>query len=250
MAKIKNSAPFTAPLEGYSVVNNSDGSVYLRRRSRVSKERIAIDPSFKRLRENLQEFTTMAKATKLIRTTFGDLKDRIHFRTLNARLSSVVSKIKYLDNESMRGERKISSGIATDEGKALLNGFSFSELSTINSVMTKAYVLNEETKAVTITGLVTNENLNWTPGADVVGIKMRWANIDFDKNEFDVVESIEVKSPKSQVPLYISLAFANPPTGSGVNVVVMVITFYQSVNGVDYIFMNSSYNVAQIISVS
>jgi hypothetical protein len=250
MAKMKNSSAFAAPLEGYSVVNNGDGSLYLRRRSRISKERIATDPNFKRVRENLQEFGTMAKATKLIRTTFADLKDRIQFRSLNARLSSVVSKLKYMDNVSMRGERKVSSGIATDEGKAILNGFSFSELSTISSVMTKTYELNEDTKALTIAGLITNDNLSWTPGADVVGIKLLWANIDFDNNEFAVVESNEVKSAKSQVPLNINLAFANPPAGSGVNVIVMVITYYQSVNGMDYIFMNGSYNVAQIISVS
>ena len=111
MSKMKNSAPFVGALEGYSVVNNNDGSLYLRRRSRISKERIATDPNFKRVRENLQEFASMARATKLIRTAFADLKDRIQFRSLNARLSSVVSKLTYLDTQSVRGERKVSAGI-------------------------------------------------------------------------------------------------------------------------------------------
>ena len=249
MAKLNGLFQFEGTLDGYTVVKTKNGS-YLRRKGGLSKERIESDPNLGRVRENLKEFGMVAASSKLIRTAFNGLKGRIHFSSVGGRLSKLTAQIKQMDASSVRGERKVAVGIATAEGKSLLMGFSFNASVTLTAVMNNKFTTDEVTGAITIPGLVPAADLKAGVGANLAGFKAYWAKLDFELNKYEVSESSEVKLALDNMASNVSLVYAEPPAGEGINVMVLAITFYQTVNGVDYILQNGAHNVAQIVAVS
>ncbi len=86
-------------------------------------------------------------------------------------------------------------------------------------------------------------------GANSVGIKAYWAKIDFEMGKAVVSQTNQVKLALNTTVTDVALTYAAPPAGAGIDVFVLSIVFYQTVNGVDYLLQNGAHNAADIIAV-
>ena len=248
MAKLSSLFKFEGTVDDFTVVKNSKGG-YLRRKGGLDKERISSDPNLVRIRENNMEFGMLAGASKTIREAFKDLKQGIRVQSLTSRLTKVFTSIKNLDSTSARGYRQVVVGLASAEGKNHLNGFSFNSTKGISSILQKPYVLDPVTGTVSITGLAPAFDTLGGAGANTVCLKTYWAKIDFETGKSVVSQSNQVRLPLNTAISDVTLSHAASPEGTGIDVIVLAITFYQTVNGIDYLLQNGAHNAADIIAV-
>ncbi|TDP57623.1 hypothetical protein [Flavobacterium dankookense] len=229
---------------------NREGKSFFRKKGGVSKQRIENDPNFVRTRENMSEFSTNISAGKLLRLSLGSLVFKAKDSRLSNRLMKTMSAIKNLDTSSARGERVISLGIATPEGKRQLTGFDFNSNAPLDSVLFANYTLDNATGKVEIPNIMLAEQLRFPEGANFASFQCGVLNLDFETGLSELVLSTVTNLPIDLTTNTIELVPAAMPTGTGVNIYVLMISFYQAVNGVQYSLKNEEFNVLHIVDVS
>ena len=83
---------FTGGVGNLSFYKSQDGYL-VRKKSGVSRERIMSDRAYVRTRENIAEFGTGARATKLLRRSFSPLIRTVADNRVTSRLTSAVMKV-------------------------------------------------------------------------------------------------------------------------------------------------------------
>jgi hypothetical protein len=226
-----------------------EGKNYVRKKSGVSKERIANDPNYVRTRENMNEFSLNISSGKMLRLSLGSLVFKAKDARLSNRLMQTMSKIKNLDSTSARGERSVSNGIATAEGKQYLIGFDFNSNAPLDSVLFANYTLDTATGEIAIASIIPADQLRFPEGATNVVFQCGVLNIDFATGLTDLVLSPPNNLLLNMTQSSISMIPASLPTGAGVTVYLFIVTFFQEINGVPYSLKNEEYNVLHIVDV-
>lgn len=226
-----------------------EGKNYVRKKSGVSKERIANDPNYVRTRENMNEFSLNISSGKMLRLSLGSLVFKAKDARLSNRLMQTMSKIKNLDSTSARGERSVSNGIATAEGKQYLIGFDFNSNAPLDSVLFANYTLDTATGKIAIASIIPADQLRFPEGATNVVFQCGLLNIDFATGLTDLVLSPPNNMLLNMTQSSISMIPASMPTGAGVTVYLFIVTFFQEINGVQYSLKNEEYNVLHIVDV-
>jgi hypothetical protein len=226
-----------------------EGKNYVRKKSGVSKERIANDPNYVRTRENMNEFSLNISSGKMLRLSLGSLVFKAKDARLSNRLMQTMSKIKNLDSTSARGERSVSNGIATAEGKQYLIGFDFNSNAPLDSVLFANYTLDTATGEIAIASIIPADQLRFPEGATNVVFQCGVLNIDFATGLTDLVLSPPNNMLLNMTQSSISMIPASMPTGAGVTVYLFIVTFFQEINGVQYSLKNEEYNVLHIVDV-
>lgn len=226
-----------------------EGQSLVRKKGGVSKQRIETDPNFVRTRENMNEFRTNIGAGKLLRLSLGSLVFKAKDSRLSNRLMQAMSNIKNLDATSARGERVVSEGIATAEGKRYLIGFDFNINAPLDTVLFANYTLNNATGEVTMPGLIPKEQLHSPEGSNFVSFQAGVLNLDFETGFSDLVLSPITNLPIDLTSTDVTLTPPSMPTGTGVNIYIIMVSFYQLVNGVQYSLKNEEFNVLHIVDV-
>jgi hypothetical protein len=226
-----------------------EGKNYVRKKSGVSKERIANDPNYVRTRENMNEFSLNISSGKMLRLSLGSLVFKAKDARLSNRLMQTMSKIKNLDSTSARGERSVSNGIATAEGKQYLIGFDFNSNAPLDSVLFANYTLDTATGEIAIASIIPADQLRFPEGATNVVFQCGVLNIDFATGLTDLVLSPPNNMLLNMTQSSISMIPASMPTGAGVTVYLFIVTFFQEINGMPYSLKNEEYNVLHIVDV-
>lgn len=226
-----------------------EGKNYVRKKSGVSKERIANDPNYVRTRENMNEFSLNISSGKMLRLSLGSLVFKAKDARLSNRLMQTMSRIKNLDSTSARGERSVSNGIATAEGKQYLIGFDFNSNAPLDSVLFANYTLDTATGEIAIASIIPADQLRFPEGATNVVFQCGVLNIDFATGLTDLVLSPPNNLLLNMTQSSISMIPASMPTGAGVTVYLFIVTFFQEINGVQYSLKNEEYNVLHIVDV-
>jgi len=226
-----------------------DGKSFVRKKGGVSKERIATDPSYVRTRENNSEFTHCMSSGKLLRTALGSMVFRAKDNKLSSRLMQVMSRIKKLDTTSTRGKRQVSLGLNGADGKQHLKGFDFNTNAPLQSVLFAPYVLDAATGVITIANLITEEQLLFANGSTHVSFQGAILALDFDTEVSELAFSPVVNMPINLTPSTVTLTPTSVPVGTGQQFFLLLISFFQEVNGVQYSLKNEEYNVLNILEV-
>jgi hypothetical protein len=226
-----------------------DGVNFVRKKGGIPKERIMNDPNFVRTRENGTEFGHSANSGKILRTALGSLVFKAKDSKLSSRMLQTMSRIKNLDTTSARGLRNVTSGLSTSEGKQYLKGFDFNSRASLKTVLFAPYALNTTTGVITFTDVIVAEQFNFPQGATHIALQGAFLNLDFETEISDIAYSNVVNLPINLVPSSPVLTPTNVPTGSGVQLYLLMISFYQEVNGVQYSLRNEEYNVLNVIEV-
>ena len=228
----------------------SDGEFLVKTKGGVSGDRIANDPAFQRTRENGAEFGMSAAAGKQLRTAFRNLMMTASDKLVTSRLTKVMTDVKNLDAANARGERHVHEGFDLPEGKAVLKGFNFNIKSVLSGILFKPYALNTTTGALDILGLVPSMDVAVAPGSTHMSVTSGWAKVDFSTGEFETSLTNTVNLPTNTTPTDVNLTHAVAPAlATGINVFVLLIEFFQEVNGVQYSLKNGGYNSLAVIEV-
>jgi hypothetical protein len=226
-----------------------DGVNYVRRKGGVGKDRIANDANFVRTRENNSEFSHSCASGKILRTALGSLVFKAKDSKLSSRLMQTMSRIKNLDTSSARGQRKVGIGLATSDGKLQLKGFDFNANSPLKSVLFSPFTLDTGTGVVTLTNFLPAEQLHYPAGATHVSFQSAVVALDFETEISDIAYSPIENLLINLVPQTFNLTPVSVPTGAGVQLFLLHISFYQEVNSVQYSLRNEEYNVLNILEM-
>ncbi|MDX2361561.1 MAG: hypothetical protein QNK23_12195 [Crocinitomicaceae bacterium] len=248
MARQKGIIKLDGTIGGITFYKTQDG--YLaKEKSGVEADRIKNDPAFERTRENGMEFGTSAKSGKLLRDAIRTMMQNASDGRVTSRLTKLMTQIKNLDATSERGQRTVGTGMVTSEAKALLNGFNFNDKAILGSILFNPYNVDPATGVITLTGLVPINEISATPGATHIALRGAWAKIDFATGETDVQQSNVVNLSIDATLTDVILTPAAVATGTGNDVFLLMIEFFQEVNGNQYTLKNGSYNALSIVEV-
>ena len=226
-----------------------DGKNFVRRKGGISKNRIENDASFVRTRENNAEFAHSGASGKMLRLALSNLVFKAKDSRLTSRLVGVMTRIKNLDFDSPRGLRQVGIGLSTDEGKQLLKGFDFNVNAPFQSVFFAPIALDPATGVISITNFIPAEQLQFPQGATHVSLQSAVLAIDFESNESELAFSTVVTLPINLTAVSPTLTPSSVPTGTGVQLFLITVTFYQQINGVQYSLKNEAYNVLHILEI-
>lgn len=248
MAKNKSLFKIEGTLDNVTFYKSADG-YFVRTKGGVNKNRIMNDPAFVRTRENGSEFGRSASSGKLLRDSVSNFVFKAKDSKLSSRLMKVMSEIKNQDLVSVRGERNVVEGLATVTGKELLKGFDFNNRATFRSVLYAPLMVDGATGVVTITDLKPNEQIRYPEGATHFSMQCGFANVDFSNGVSDVVYSAATNLHIDGSLSSITLSPSGVPSGTGTELVVLLIEFFQEVNGQQYALNNGAYNMLSIVEV-
>lgn len=231
-----------------SFYKNKDG-FFMRTKGGVSKERILNDPAFKRTRENGSEFSTVAHAGKLLRDANAILIRKAYDGGLSIRLMQHMAKVKNLDTVSPRGQRKVSEGLATPLGQAVLRGFDFNSRSQFRSVFSSPYDLDIATGKLTINNFVPEEMLYAPPHATHVALQTAFLHVDFDTQLSEVAYSAVINLPLDLTSANHTLTPSSVPAATGTLFYLFLVEFWQEINGVQYALNDGNFNALTVLEV-
>lgn len=225
------------------------GKYFARKRNPVDAKRIANDPAYERTRENMNEFSAASKATRLLRDTIRPLLSAVHDTGASNRLQRLMAQIKNMDTQSSRGNRNVAGGLSFPTGKETLKGFNFNSGSLLHRVLRKLYAVDPATGIISIPQVIPMEDVVFPSSATHMSVKGCWASINFATGAADIsftnVQSLAKSAPQTDIVLTPSVI----PASAGVDAFLLLISFYQEVNGVQYLLKNGVYNALSIIEV-
>lgn len=248
MAKYKSLFDVQGTLGEVTFYKGEDGQ-YVRRKGGVSKNRILNDPNYVRTRENLSEFGAAASSGKIIRRALNSLMIDAKDSRVTSRLTKVLNQVKNEDLISARGQRNVTEGLATPQGRALLKGFNFNRRSSLEAVLLKPYALDTATGEVTITDLIPNQEMSIPVGATHVTLSAAFLNLDLGTEVQDLQLSNVVNLPINGIATSVTLTPAGPASGSGQSYYLVKVAFFQDVNGIQYPLKNGGHNAMQLIEL-
>ncbi|MBL7902999.1 MAG: hypothetical protein JNK73_13460 [Bacteroidia bacterium] len=170
---------------------------------------------------------------------------------VTARLVKLMTAIRNLDTVSVRGERKVGTGIAFPGAKAVLKGFDFNEKAKLERVLKKPYSVNTVTGVITVAGLKPKLDIKCPKGATHVKITGGWARIDFaaEPGQGELILTNQVTLALKASPTNLVLTPLNLPSGMGKDIFVLQLVFVQVVNGVEFSLKNGEHNTMGIIEI-
>ena len=225
-----------------------NGKNFVRKKGGVSKERIENDPSYVRTRENNSEFGHSGSSGKVLRMAMGSLVFKAKDSKLSSRMLQLMSRIKNLDAVSARGKRRVEIGLLTVEGKLLLQGFDFNINAPLNGVLFAPFARDMATGTIDFVDLIPAEQLQFPQGSTHVSLQSALLAIDFATEISELAYSAVENMPINLTPSTFSLTTSSVPTG-GVQLLMLMVSFYQEVNGVQYPLKNEEYNVLNVVEV-
>lgn len=250
MAKQKSIFKLAGEIDGVSFFER-DGKYYARKSNPVSGKQIQSDPAFARTRENMREFGSVATGSKLLRDTIRPLMTSLPDKTIANRLHKMLSFVKNLDATNSRGNRNIAAVFNSGNmaAKEAVKSFSFNPGAPLRSVIFRTPAVDTATGVITINGLIPAEHLDFPQEATHVRFHGGWMQIDFVTGISSlVVTNTEVLAVDVTVTNLL-LTPETVPTGTGVDFFVLLVSFYQELNGVQYPLKNGAYNALGVLEV-
>ncbi|MGL2962778.1 hypothetical protein ACSVH2_03025 [Flavobacterium sp. RSB2_4_14] len=249
MGKLNGILKIQGTLDNLTFYKSADGHL-VRTKGGVSKQRVMNDPAFVRTRENGVEFGHSASSGKMFRQAIGGMVFKAKDRKLTSRLVKVMSQLKNLDSVSIRGKRNVAEGLGNTEGKLLLKGFNFNDNAPMQSVLFATILVDTASGKVSIPDFFPMEQLRSPEGATHFSMQSAFLNLDFATGISDITFSDVANFPLDNSTLSISLNPTSVPVGSGTQVYLLLVEFFQEVNGVQYVLNNGSYNVLNVLDVA
>ncbi|ARN77949.1 hypothetical protein BST97_08030 [Nonlabens spongiae] len=248
MAKVSSFIKIEGTLDNLTFYKGKEGYL-VRTKGGVSKERIQNDPAFERTRENGSEFGQSASSGKLLRTAVRNLLLKAKDNRVTSRLTQKMAAIKNLDTTSVRGQRNVAEGISGVEGKSLLKSFDFNDRAKLSAVLFAPFDVDTTTGEVTMPNMVPTETITSPSGATHFSLRSAVAKIDFELSSHAIDYSPTENFPIDSASSNISLLPASVPSDPGTQIHLLLVEFFQEINGVQYPLKNGAYNVLNIVEV-
>lgn len=248
MARQKGIIKLTGKIGDLSFYKTKDG--YLaREKGGIDGERIKKDPAFARTRENGSEFGLAATAGKTLRDAFRPLMMRAADNRITSRLTRLMSQIRKLDTTSDRGMRSVGVAIQNQPAKDLLKGFNFNVRSMLNAILYRPYTLDTSSGEIEIVDLVPINHIAAPPNSTHVSFTAAWGKVNFADGVSDLSISPAVNLPIDSAQTTVTATPPAAPGGTGTDVFILLVEFFQEVNGTQYSLNDGGYNALNIVDV-
>lgn len=213
----------------------------------VSKETIAADPRYARLRENMSEFSRAAKASKLLRAAVKEaMLDCTDNRIFN-RLTKAMFSVLVTDPVSERGQRNVMKG-----DLSLLKEFAFNSMAILSAIFKMGINTGIDRAAgkltVNIPAFIPADNIVAPAGATHCKFHSAGTEINFDSGQY-----VSKLTESAAIPVGDNLAtaaihFQHDLTAGSINPLFLLLgtRFYQEVNGKLYLLKNKAFNALAI----
>ncbi|WP_367223967.1 hypothetical protein [Flavobacterium sp.] len=93
------------------------------------------------------------------------------------------------------------------------------------------------------------EQIRFPEGATHFSLQSGFVNLDFETGASDITYSAVSNLPIDGTVSTIALTPSGVPAGAGLEFMVLLIEFFQEVNGQQYALNNGAYNVLNIVEV-
>ena len=248
MARQKGIIKLTGKIGDLSFYKTKDG--YLaREKGGVDGERIKKDPAFARTRENGSEFGLAATSGKTLRDAFRPLMMRAADNRITSRLTRLMSDIRKLDTTSDRGKRSVAVAIQNQPAKDMLKGFNFNVRSMLNAILYRPYTLDTSSGEIEIVDLVPINHIAAPPNSTHVSFTAAWGKVNFADGVSDLSISPAVNLPIDSAQTTVTATPPTAPGGTGTDVFILLVEFFQEVNGTQYSLNDGGYNALNIVDV-
>lgn len=249
MPKQKSILKLRGTMDDITFYRTQDGHL-ARKAGGVDRERILNSPSYQRTRENMNEFKSISASAHYLRMALSDMLKKAKDNVLGRRLFRVLSQVKNLDATSPRGQRQVSIGLAAPEGQALLAGFDFNAKAALAAVLQAPFTADPATGTVTIANFDSSAQLGYPSGATHVSFTAALSAIDLTGGTYSTVQSGATNIVIGSAPAAVTLEPASVPAGTGFLLHLLLIEFFQEVNGVQYPLKNGGFNVLNLLSIA
>ena len=249
MAKQKGILKLEGTLDDITFYKSQDGFL-AKTKGGVSATRIATDPSFQRTRENGAEFSTAAKAGKLLRNSVRALIQIASDRVMVGRLTQEMVLVLHKDIRNPRGKRN-----AVDGDTTLLQGFNFNINGKLGATLYAPFTSSIDrpggTMKINIPAFVPQNMIASPDGTTHFKIVSAGVEIDFANEKFvsDIKETALL--PYDNNPTAV-IDLANAVTANSVFplFLAMGVEFYQQVSGQQYPLKSGAYNPLALVKVN
>jgi hypothetical protein len=138
-----------------------NGKRFARRKRNISRKRILHDKAFAKTRAYARDFSTAARAGKLVRELVKRIGGKIKDGTVTRRLLQKMILIQKYDTLHATGSRKISNAMRLNEAKSLLHGFEFNLKAPISKLLRTILKINTESGTILIEKINVKEDMKY-----------------------------------------------------------------------------------------
>ena len=249
MARQHGIIKINGTIDDLSFYKTQDGYM-VKKKTTINGARIATDANFIRTRENGVEFGSAATDGKLLREALRSNLLVAADNRVTPRLTQLMRKILKEDPTSARGLRTVGNAITLPSAMTLLKGFNFNKHALMGSVMHGIYTVNAATGVISFASLTPANDIVAPQGATHFSLLCSWAKVDFTGKTYNVQYSNVVNMAINAAPAAVALTPPAAPTGTGTNVLLLQVEFFQIVNSIQYTLNNGAYNALEVVSVS
>lgn len=248
MGRQKGILQFQGSIGTLSFYKGKDGYL-VREKNGIDAKRFASDPNFQRTRENSAEFGRAAKAGKMLRMAFrGQIQNAMDGGVVG-RLTQQMMAVLQEDKVSTRGQRNVIDGEA-----ALLQGFEFNVGGRLSTSLFATYDATIDRVTgdciVNLPSFIPSQLIAATGGTTHFKIISAAAAIDFENAAF-VVDNKETALLPWDTTATAIINLSNSVGANSTHPIFLVlgISFFQEVNGMQYPLKNGSFNPLAIVKV-
>lgn len=249
MAKIRSLIKLEGTMDDLTFYKGTDG-FFVRTKGGVSKNRIMNDPAFARTRENGAEFKSITGSGKLLRSALGPMLFKAKDSKLTSRLVKVMGQIKNLDSVNVRGARNVAAGLDNSLSVTFLEGFDFNARATKGSILSVSETVDVSTGAISFDSFIPQQQLRYAEGATHFSLQAGFLRLDFETEAHQLTKSEEIVFRINNEIIAPTLTPASVPTVDGTGFHLLLIEFFQEINGVRYMLNNGAFNVLNLVKVS
>ena len=222
----------------------------IKKKTRLSGDRIKNDPAFERTQETFREFGTTNQIARMVRNAFPGLIKKVGDKRLPQRLTRLLFQIRKFDVTNPRGSRSAVIALETAGGQEALTGFNFNNITPLKQALPLNPVVDTAANTITINGLNPKEMMSVPSYASHFKLTGYWSRIDFLKDDYQSVRMSLDPIAVDDTNHDLVLSPTESLTGDGRDLVVLMIEFMIEDAGVLYPLKDKSHNAAAIVSVS
>ena len=232
-----------------SFFKTKNGEYMARKKSGMNGERIKSERSFRRTRENMQEFAHACIASKLMRQALRSAVLFLGDGRASNRLTGTMIKILKADAVSKRGERNVVNG-----NPQLLEGFQFNRHADLAKTFLQQFTTSIDratgNMVVDVPAFIPENMIVLPEGATHFRFRAGGAAIDFAGNSYSITTAESADVPISEVVQGpVQLTVTAPAASVHPLFLLLGIEFQQLTNGIMLPLSNGAHNAIAIAKV-
>ncbi|WP_418263887.1 hypothetical protein [Flavobacterium faecale] len=207
MAKVIAPFKIKGTLDDLNYVVTADGNNYVRTKGKtgVTAEQFKNNPIFDRIRNQSQEFKHCVNKSKTFRALALRFNNLAKDGSFAGRVNKLLLEILDEDPSEPKGQRTLTNGLKTFDGKEALLGFESNKLRPLDKVLAIKPIAIPEKQTINIPDFHPETDIDWPENANELRMAMATVNWNYENDLFESCYSDEIcltkESPKQTLQL-------------------------------------------------